>query len=984
MATLDLVTELDETLTEVCHAYEITESCKNTLNDIYNLKILNFNIRSLQKNFDAFLVALKRLDINFDVIVLTECHLGTSSLIRTIPGYAHFCTSVIANQAGGVVAYVRADWDVNVSEPNISEADSIIIDLPNSHSILGIYRSPSFVNIGNFLASLDDVLKGLTSSKRDIITIGDMNINLLDDNIQTNDYLCLTAELGLKHLINIPTRGSSCLDHILVDVRSQATGVVCKTDVTDHDLVMAGFITNFPKSCRNRCTEKTNYEAIYNELKSVNWSDILLSDDVSVTANILTTRLETLVKKHTSRIRVSRRKHTLKEWITPGLLKCMKRRDALHMITRKNPNDAEALKTYKRYRNVFFDLMKDLKTQHNKKQFMENKDNPRKLWKTVKSVCELKTKKDSNPELLKIESNPSESLNVCNNYFVNVGQNLANSIMSKVGKSEEDLASNVRVSSCHPDSFFMSPTDPVEIVSMIKALKNDKAPGRDGLRNSFIKTICPLVAEPLTHIINLSLQSGIFPDCWKVAAVVPIHKEGSKLCACNYRPISLLPVFSKILEKVVNNRLVKFLEAREKLTPFQFGFRQNRSTEDAVTLLLDNIASSIDNGLKCIGVFLDLAKAFDTVSPKILLRKLDGIGIRGSALDWFASYLSSRRQHVSLNGYTSHSKTVSFGVPQGSILGPTLFIVYVNDLADLLTPQKDAQIVCYADDTAILFKGKSWAETFDRAESGLERIASWLDSNLLTLNTNKTKYLCFQKTSASNPSTNHEIKIHECKGQARTVSCSCPKIDRAESIKYLGVILDEKLSFKPHINVLSGRVRKIIPIMKLLRDGADKDLLMLVYTALCQTILSYCILAWGGAAKTFMVKVERAQRSVLKVMFRKPYRHPTTTLYEETKTMTVRQLYIHKAILSHHKHTKLTPVNPDTPVKRRRIKVDVPFVRSAFASRFSYHAIPFIYKRAMKHCNLTDSSLHGAKVKVKKWLLSLDYDATECLLIVQR
>lgn len=982
MATLKLVDELDEILTVDCHAYEVVESCKNVLNDIYNFKVLTFNIRSLQKNFDEFLIILSRLEIKFDVIILTECHLGTCSLMRTIPEYAYYSTSIICNRAGGVVAYIRSDWRVNVSEPNILDADSLLIELPNSYSILGVYRSPSVANVDSFLNSVDTVVRTHISEKRKILIAGDINLNILQDTNQVNEYLCLSAELGLKHLINLPTRSATCLDHILVDARAQAIGLVCNTDITDHNLVMAGIITSPHRIRKTRFSSKTDYNKIYNDLKLTDWSDILISTDVSKTAERFTCMLEDLVKKHTNQVRVSQRKCPLKEWITPGLLRCMKHRDALHTMARKNPYNIETQKTYKRYRNVFFDLIKDLKAKHNKRLIFESKNNPSKLWKNIKNICELNNKKDSNLELLNIDLTPSNSLNLCNNYFVNVGKNLAGNILDSLGKTEEELAANISSISSSPNSFFMSPTDSVEIRNIILSLKNDKAPGKDGLKNSLIKRLCPLILKPLTHIINLSLSSGIFPESWKTAAVIPIHKDGSKLNTCNYRPISLLPVFSKILEKVANVRLVNFLEKQNILMPFQFGFRRNRSTENAVTLLLESLATSIDNGQKCIGVFLDLAKAFDTVSPKILIRKLERIGIRGIALDWFSSYLSDRKQYVSLGGYKSSIKNLSFGVPQGSILGPTLFTIYINDISDVLALHEDTQVVCYADDTAILFKGKSWDSVFRHAETGLSVIAAWLDSNLLTLNAKKTQYLCFQKTSISRPSVTHEIQIHKnCLKLLQTEPCSCSKIERVTTIKYLGVTLDEMLSFKPHIVALSGRVRKLIHIMKLLREGADKELLMLVYVALCQSILTYCILAWGSAAKTFMIKVERAQRAVLKVMFGKPFRYPTKILYNETQTLSVRQLFIQKALLSHHKVFKLTSENLSE--QKRRVNVKVPAVKSAFARRFCHYTLPFLYRRTMKLCNLSDSSLYGVKEKVRKWLLTLDYDATESLFVIQ-
>jgi hypothetical protein len=290
----------------------------------------------------------------------------------------------------------------------------------------------------------------------------------------------------------------------------------------------------------------------------------------------------------------------------------------------------------------------------------------------------------------------------------------------------------------------MNPTDHHEVERLIMQLDNEKAPGIDGLDNRLIKSVKDSIVTPLTLICNLSLSSGLFPDEWKMASVCPIFKCGSRDKPENYRPISLLGAFSKILEKIVNKRLVDFLEKQNVLSARQLGFRRGKSTEDAVRYLTTSVAACLDEKENCIGVFLDLAKAFDTVSVPLLLKKLNDSGVRGLALEWFASYLMGRKQCVSVGQFRSSSQEVRYGVPQGSILGPTLFILYMNDLHKIHI--ESAEVVCYADDTAIVFRGSTWKDAFANAESGLAQVSHWLQRNLLTLNATKTKFLCFHKT----------------------------------------------------------------------------------------------------------------------------------------------------------------------------------------------------------------------------------------------
>lgn len=400
MANLDFVTEIDENFNVSCHVLNEAEQCSDILNDQYSLKILTFNIRSLQKNFDDFTVVLQRLSVRFDIIILTECHLGTCNLIKTIPGYAHFWSSKICNQAGGVVAYIRSDWSANVTEPNIEDADSLMISLSNFYTIFAIYRSPSFSNIENFLISLHKVANEQISLNKRIIITGDVNIDTLDDDKDANDYLCLSAELGLKHMINVATRDTACLDHVVVDMRFQSVGLVCKASVTDHDIVMVGIKADTQTKRSKSIVTKADYDAIYDGLKYVDWSAIMQSDEVHIAAALLMEILENLIKQHTKNLKNRRKRYAIKPWMTPGLLKSMRHRDALHIHMRKNPKDGEAAAKYKCYRNNFLKLMRNLRNTYNKGKIIENRDNPRSLWKTIKNICELNRDKHEINELL--------------------------------------------------------------------------------------------------------------------------------------------------------------------------------------------------------------------------------------------------------------------------------------------------------------------------------------------------------------------------------------------------------------------------------------------------------------------------------------------------------------------------------------------------------------------------------------------------------
>lgn len=507
-------------------------------------------------------------------------------------------------------------------------------------------------------------------------------------------------------------------------------------------------------------------------------------------------------------------------------------------------------------------------------------------------------------------------------------------------------------------------------------LKSDSAPGLDGINNRMLKQIQSYITVPLTHICNLSLIEGTFPDEWKEAGIIPIYKSGDKDDPGSYRPISLLPSLSKILEKLVNKRLINFLEKNKLISDRQFGFRKGRSTEDAVTILTGAIANQLDRGLACIGVFLDLAKAFDTVSLQILLKKMEAMGVRGISLTWFQSYLSRRKQCVKVANHSSDFMEPCYGVPQGSILGPTLFLIYINDITTVLD---DVEMVCYADDTGIIFCAETWNELYRRVEQGMSKVATWLQHNLLTLNLKKTKYLCFYKTKASSPDLYRDIKVYFCGTSTKPDTCMCSSINRAPTIPYLGVVLDENLNFSSHIRAVAGRVRKLIYLFKYLRNAADKQLLRTVYITLCQSIIGYCISVWGGAATTHMMPLERAQRAILKVMHRLPYRHPTSDLYKFSDVLSVRKLYIHQAVILCHRAIRVLPSYQKLCMKRV-YKFPIPSINTSFARRFGTYQHPYLYNKISKIISLKDLPARDVKIMVFKYLDTLSYDQAEQLL----
>lgn len=257
----------------------------------------------------------------------------------------------------------------------------------------------------------------------------------------------------------------------------------------------------------------------------------------------------------------------------------------------------------------------------------------------------------------------------------------------------------------------------------------------DGITAEILKETVQIISPLLVHLINIIYKNGTWPNSLKLAVIKPLHKKGDKYIIENYRPISLTSTIAKVLEKSIKHRLVKYLEKFNLLSKKQFGFRQNTSTNDAIAYLTNEIYQSIDSSKPSVCVFIDLAKAFDTISHKRVLEKLRDFGVRGICHKLFSDYLTNRTQYVKIENFLSDPKTVLCGLPQGTVLAPIMFIIYLNDL---LTLDIKGSIVSFADDTAIYFKGNSWDEVRQTVEVDLKVIKDWFDENLLTINIDKT------------------------------------------------------------------------------------------------------------------------------------------------------------------------------------------------------------------------------------------------------
>ena len=391
-----------------------------------------------------------------------------------------------------------------------------------------------------------------------------------------------------------------------------------------------------------------------------------------------------------------------------------------------------------------------------------------------------------------------------------------------------------------------------------------------------VKESANFISEPLTHIVNLSIESGIVPDQMKIARVIPLFKSGDNNLFTNYRPVSVLPIFSKLLERVVYNRLIKYFDKYDILFNNQFGFRKNHSTSLALLNLLDKITSAIDQKKYTIGVFLDLSKAFDTVNHAILFDKLEHYGIRGLALEWIKNYFCNRVQYVEYDGTSSSPRTIKCGVPQGSILGPLFFLIYINDLCNA---SNVIDLVLFADDTNLFFSHNDLSYLMETINSEMIQLSNWFLANKLSINVKKSNLMIF-KPRQNRQKIDLKIEINSY------------RIEQVRQVVFLGVILDEHISWKPHISHIASKISKSIGIIFRSSFYLSKHALLTLYYSLVLPYIQYCILVWGSTYSSNLNRIALLQKRVVRIINKEKFDAHTDPIFKELKILKLDDIFL--------------------------------------------------------------------------------------------
>ncbi len=913
---LDLFQLLDNgnnpLLSDCCY-YEPSDV--STISDKkFKLKTLHLNIHSIpdkKGQLILLLEQLKKANCEIDIILLCETFVNAQNRQQCeINGY-HFEDNYRKNIGrGGVAIYIHDKLkyklrdDLAIFEEGFFESCFIEIFNGKKNFIVGeVYRVPN-TNEKNFIEKYESIIDLVNQENKNLIIGTDQNLDYLkiEKHNNTADFLDTNLSSGILPTITKPTRithkTATLIDNIYIKCESahSCKSAILLSDISDHLPCLLLLDQEFKKNNKpiqivSRKLDDNAVENIKNDLSKTQWNFVEESTMDSAYSSFVDAISNSLDKFAPQKICKIHPKNIIQQpWMTTGLIKSSAVQDKLYKKTIGKDKSHPDVILYSSYRNNFNRLKRFAKKEYYNDKIATFRNNSSKLWRVLNEIIGQKNDKSTiASEFLvdgKLTSDPQIIANGFCKFYTNVGKEFASKIPQTNKNPMEYLGPKQN------KSFFLSPTDPIEVSKMISNLPNKKSSGYDTFNSLFVKKIAMQIADPLSKLINRSFADGVVPDLMKLAKVVPIYKSKDKQLLTNYRPISLLPIFSKIIEKLVHCRLYKFILKNEILYRSQYGFREGHSTANAVTEFVSDVLKGFDNRSFTLSVFLDLSKAFDTIDHKTLLNKLEHYGIRGTALSWFNSYLANRRQYVNYNGVNSTTGLIDCGVPQGSVLGPLLFILYTNDLHSCLESSKG---ILFADDTTIYITGPNRNQLFSNMKNDIASLIEWFQANKLSLNLSKTNYMLFTPPRLQ--------LVDQYDSDLCNLDFGSDIIVEVPSFKFLGIHLDSQLSWTAQFNHLRSKlsssnyalnsVKKILPI----------DCMKLVYYSTFQSHLNYGLLLWGPSmAKKFKDRLVILQKKAIRRVCNETYNAHTEPLFKETgilKLLDSIDLEINKFIYSY-------------------------------------------------------------------------------------
>lgn len=921
---------------------------------------------------------------NIDIACLTEHWIPRSNgSALSVHGYwvaGLFCRS--DRLRGGVCVLVNKSFPFTVVEKqSIShlnaelDFESVCIHIKELNiTIVTVYRSPQG-DFSAFLNSLEELLGILVRPGLKIIVCGDFNIFF--DRQWDRQFLMVSdvlSSFSIRALFSSVTRpsvfGGSCIDNILTNIENQnLLAEAVSSCLSDHEAQMVSVVLQQSKSSGKgnlvsfRNFSEKNISFFNDLLLSVNWDDVFTSEDIDKQFSVFLYKLSSsfnvafpLITKSSSN------KHSKPTWLTEEVVWTRERLKDLYIIQRDFPSDHHR-SLYKDSKKKYQKLISSLKSSHAADRLKNSKNVSKTVWQIVSD----NTGKDHASqkhiqELLDggvIANDPQQIAGIFNKAFTSPSLNQFNT-----GIGKHCFSNSSKVTDC-PKSFFIAPADSLEMYKTISSLKPSSSSDIFEMSPSVIRQVALPLCVPLTQLFNNSVLQGKVPSDMKLSKVIPIFKKGSRSSPQQYRPISILPTISKVFERLIHVRLTDFLLKNSVLSDTQFGFVPSKCTTDAISQFSKHVFSQLNNHNYVSGIFCDLSRAFDTVNHLTLLNKLEHYGIRGSPLEWFRSYLCSRYQRVQVTNSlgTAHSEflEVSRGVPQGSILGPLLFVLYMNDLYSCVP---EARVIQYADDTSLVVHAKSPISLGIQLNSVFKKINSWFVSNGLYLNVEKTSILHFR---TQNGKINFGVSLDEV------------DIIEANSVCFLGVHMDVRFSWKQHIDNLCSKLNCILFSLRCLKNVLDSDTLKIVYHGYFSSVMSYGVMSWGTASTFHVQRVFKLQKRAIRLMFGLGGRESCREVFLRERILTLPSVFIYSVSIFTFKHIQDFSTPSHLYPTRNKNNLVLPQHQTNMFRKSIDYLGPVIYNRLPDYIKASPS-LQSIKNRLKDFLIeNTFYSVTEFL-----
>lgn len=739
------------------------------------------------------------------------------------------------------------------------------------------YRSNRFMDLDHMLRKIAEILDAVYKPSCKIIFMGDFNLDPLRDRKGYNSLCDLMTGYGLCNIVDKPTRGEYTLDHVFTS--DSQSCIIEDTPGSDHRSVLFG--TTCPEvaaqnfSFTRRSFSLETRASFARCLLQESWRSMYEASDASVAFECFQ-RVFAFHFDQNFPLKVFHSSHNKHTWVTDKVRESSKNLKNLFYLCKLDPGTSNRYKKAKHQHSL---LVGSTKREFYQKKINDSGNPIGGAWAVVGDLTGKKSKHNNNMSIVingERVDDPGAVAECFNSFFVDAPLEIIKQIPS--------VRAGVRGGVPCSHSLFLEPFVELEFLRLMeKRLKPKKSAGYDDCPGFLMRDVVWAIATPLVYLVNLSFETGRFPERLKLSKVIPVYKnKGEEQLPENYRPIALTSIFSKVFEYCFLDRLERFVNKYSLINPQQFGFRSNVSTQDAVGHFLQGVIERVDAGECPVGILCDLSRAFDCVDHSKLLNKLERCGIRGRPLSWVRTFLQGRRQYVSVTCLSagrrewSRSSCVGngIGVPQGTVLAPILFILYINDMVDSLQPE--CRLTLYADDTTLLISGKDDEAVQSGCDSSLSGLLEWYSDNSLFLNISKTKYIRFHS--------------YQKKCDTLNIAIDNIQIQMAENAKFLGVHIDSHLSWSCHCSGLVSKLHSYGYLFRNLRGVLDMVQLRSLYIAFVESRLRYGICFWGAGSDIRDVLV--AQKRVVRCLAGLRTAESCRSAFKSLKILTVPGLYI--------------------------------------------------------------------------------------------